>query len=270
MMTLKDKELKLRLSNNPEIQEFFQQLDSAADLKQIWKLMNNIPTSTDETKNEYFIMSDLCSAKERAIRKAQREERAKLLVAKKEEKQQQSNLKKDRISNSPIAKAVEPLKAEAMDRAETFAHETIKKVEEILQNSNFDLRIAAPYPKTFTNERTQAISKYNLFHTLCKSREGSHMIDSPVYADINPEAVEKYIKNVREDAAIQYDEFIAKLVEKIGDVTEANLTGNHVWGHSILTVKMPDGFTEKWKTQMIINVSKLGKVFNQWPTRKIK
>ena len=31
-----------------------------------------------------------------------------------------------------------------------------------------------------------------------------------------------------------------------------------------------DGTTHQWRTEMIINVSKLGALFNQWPTRKLK
>lgn len=61
---------------------------------------------------------------------------------------------------------------------------------------------------------------------------------------------------------------MAKLIGKIGPVTSATIKGNHVWGHSVLTITNPDAVVEHWKTRQIVNVSKLGKLFNQWPTRK--
>lgn len=84
------------------------------------------------------------------------------------------------------------------------------------------------------------------------------------------ELVEKFIQAAKADAAAQYEAFVAKLQQKIGEVKNATLKGNHVWSYSILTVEKPDGTVEHWKTQMIINVSKLGKMFNQFPTRKVK
>jgi hypothetical protein len=69
---------------------------------------------------------------------------------------------------------------------------------------------------------------------------------------------------------MQYTAFIQKLEGKVGAHTAAALDGSHVWGFSILTVTKADGTVEKWKTEQIINVSVLGKVFNQWPSRKVK
>jgi len=80
----------------------------------------------------------------------------------------------------------------------------------------------------------------------------------------------RFIKSACENAAFQYDAFIAKLDKKIGEAVSAELSGNHVWSFSVLTVEKADGSIEHWKTQMIINFSKLGKMFNQFPTRKIK
>jgi hypothetical protein len=82
--------------------------------------------------------------------------------------------------------------------------------------------------------------------------------------------VERFITRAKEDAAAQYDSYVQKLIGKIGEVTAASLDGDHVWGFSYLTVTLPNGKKEVWKTQMIVNISKLGKLFNQFPTRKMK
>lgn len=111
---------------------------------------------------------------------------------------------------------------------------------------------------------------YNLFASLTRWRSGSVGMNDPMMADVVPEKVEKFVKEAEEDAAKEYDLFVAKLEEKIGACVSAELAGNHVWSHSILTVTKQDGTGERWKTQMILNVSKYGKVFNQFPTRKVK
>lgn len=96
------------------------------------------------------------------------------------------------------------------------------------------------------------------------------MYKAPDFVDVTDERVARYVKTAREDAAAQYEAFVAKLTVKIGAVETATLAGRGVWSHSILTVTKSDGARENWKTQMILNVSGLGKVFNQWPTRKVK
>lgn len=171
-----------------------------------------------------------------------------------------------------IEQAVAPLKDAAIERAEIEAKKIVDKVNEQLTAANNDLQICAPYPRHNGGNVVKYQSeyrKYQLFHSLCRCRQGSHRPNDPCYADIDPEYVTKFIENSRSDAALQYDAFIAKLIAKIGSVREATLTGDHVWSFSILTVTKEDGAKENWKTQMIVNVSKLGKLFNQWPTRKV-
>ena len=82
--------------------------------------------------------------------------------------------------------------------------------------------------------------------------------------------VAAFIKDAEERASAQYTAFIQKLEMKVGEHTAATLEGNHVWFTSLLTVTKADGSTEKWFTQQIANISKLGRPFPQWPSRKVK
>ena len=70
-------------------------------------------------------------------------------------------------------------------------------------------------------------------------------------------------------AADQYDLFVMKMVRKIGPCKRATIKGNHIWGESFLTVSFADKADEIWKTQQIINTSKHGKRYPQWPSRII-
>ncbi len=82
--------------------------------------------------------------------------------------------------------------------------------------------------------------------------------------------IDRFISNSEQDAALQYDAFICKMVAKVGDVTDATLQGDHVWSHSILTVTLPDGSQQRWKTQQIVNYSVYGTPYLQWPSRIVK
>ena len=84
-----------------------------------------------------------------------------------------------------------------------------------------------------------------------------------------PNRVKKFIEQSIKDAEAQYDAFVIKLTEKIGVVNAAVLDGNHVWSESVLTVTLPTSEEQKWHTKQIINFSKLGKLFFQWPSRRL-
>ena len=171
-----------------------------------------------------------------------------------------------------IEQAVAPLKNDAVKRAEEQGRAMIAHHLENLEKAGWDLNIAAPRPHTKMDRQTykQMLALHETVRMLTKSKEtGSRRIGDPDFRVRNPEAEDRMINQIKHDAGFQYDMFVAKLIKKIGDVDEASLSGNYVWGYSLLTVKKGDQ-TENWRTQQIINVSVLGKVFNQWPTRKVK
>lgn len=179
-----------------------------------------------------------------------------------------------------ISAAVSHLKEPSMERAEEATRSLAERYQITLEAAGWDLEVAYPYPSSTHHSSAdfhamkarrnmaQRLSKYDT------ERNGvSRRPRTPNYRIWDPEGVEALVVQAREQAAHQYDAFVAKLVDKVeadGPVVEAILTGEHVWGHSILTVCHADGTTHQWRTEMIINVSKLGTLFNQWPTRKLK
>lgn len=174
------------------------------------------------------------------------------------------------LVDQTIEAAVTPLKNDAIERAKTEAGKRIDCVLTKLAANNWDANIVAPRPDTYDIDRHTKLA-YNQFVTMITNSGGGH---SRAYGgpDIRLKSIaaeEKYIQDCANSAAIQYDTFVAKLVAKIGAYDTATLDGNHVWSYSILTVQK-GAITEHWKTQQIINVSKNGLLFNQWPTRKVK
>ncbi|MGQ6163580.1 hypothetical protein ACUNG5_10975 [Serratia sp. IR-2025] len=175
----------------------------------------------------------------------------------------------------PVSAAVEPLRAASLERAASEARAVIERVCGWMEAVDWDAQQAAPYPDSRQSRLgfQQAKARYTLVRLLTEEapNEGyrSYRPNAPEPRVLSLGGMARFISSATENADTQYTAFIAKLTNKVGDVTEATLTGSHVWGHSILTVDGPNG-CERWKTQMIVNVSKLGNMFNQWPTRKIK
>lgn len=175
-------------------------------------------------------------------------------------------------TETPIAAAVLPLKSEAIERAEQEARNAAEDVGRLLEDVGSDLDKAVPPPNGNMKraEYKAAESRQHFFQRLTTSRNAYRGMRDSWLVDIDPAKVERFVQESRQEAATEYDVFIAKLEEKIGEVASATLVGNHVWQHSILTVTKADGSVESWRTQMIVNVSCLGKLFNQFPTRKVK
>lgn len=173
----------------------------------------------------------------------------------------------------PIETAVAHLKEDAMKRAEDFARERIAKAIQQLEEVGMDRDLVAPYPSAMKEDRKSyavKLGRYRFFCSITKTVSGMHSFKDPRIVTVEEDKIEKVVAETREMAAAQYDAFVAKLINKTGEgVISAELTGNHVWGYSKLRV-LKEGSEEIWKTQTIINVSKLGKVFNQFPTRKVK
>lgn len=174
---------------------------------------------------------------------------------------------------NPIVEAVSPLKNDAMERAERYARKVAGSVGTKLAQANYDLRIAAPYPSSRLgrNDYKAQLATYKLFQRLTTWRPNQIVgMHTSCFADMNPEFVEKFVQDARDNAAAQYDLFVAKLNKKIGPAASAKLEGNHVWSYSFLHVVTAAGVAQCWKTQTIVNTSKLGTIFNQFPTRLVK
>ncbi len=112
--------------------------------------------------------------------------------------------------------------------------------------------------------------KYESCEEKILTRRQSHMPGAPRYVQMKQSAYDNSEKNAIRDADNEVDSYIWKLVGKIGkekDICSAAYEGR-LWFGSLLTVNCADE-KQVWKTKCILNVSCLGNVFNQWPTRRV-
>lgn len=176
------------------------------------------------------------------------------------------------MSNA-IETAVRPLRQMAADEARTRATETAARIYAEFEAVGWDMEKVGPVPKG-TDSR-EVYRRKDAKRWLCKMlttyTKATRRMDEPDVRVRSAEGEARFIENAVEAAVASYDAYVAKLISKIGDVETASLDVlGGVWGNSVLTVTKAGGDVERWKTQIIVNCSGLGKLFNQWPTRKIK
>jgi hypothetical protein len=178
---------------------------------------------------------------------------------------------------TPIETAVAPLKQKAIDSAEVRANQIVMDVVSDLETVDFEIEKVAPYPKGWgmgQMQRARMNAKYSLYRSITsEDLRGRRYVgyNEPHYVKIDDKKVARFIQEMKEMAAAQYEAFVAKLITKVGDHTGATLsTPSGVWDYSYVLVTKADGTTENWKTQCISKYSKLGKFFHQWPTRMLK
>lgn len=176
----------------------------------------------------------------------------------------------DALKNAtdPVYQAVLPLKKMAEDRTEQGVRDSIRQGLVRLEAAGFDLDTVAPYPQPqpYDRDKRQAVDLERSFYlSFCDWDKVRVDVDNAVVP--NAEKIEEEVRKARKMAAYQFEAYVAKLNTKIGDkVKTAELHGNP-WVGSTLTVETEAKGRQVWHTQMILNVSKLGKLFNQFPTR---
>lgn len=160
-----------------------------------------------------------------------------------------------------------------------------------LKSANFDINKSHPYPNGNQSRKTyvQAKNEYDWAHRVTEKmelgsapgdeqknywnglvwvRHESYHPNAPRYVQIKQSAWESARKEAISAADASIDGYIAKLASKIAkDAVEATYNGE-LWFGSVLTVVCEDGEKQVWNTKCILNVSCLGTVFNQWPTRR--
>ena len=170
---------------------------------------------------------------------------------------------KARIEANPIYAAIAPQKAEAVARAGQQVDAYLRSVVAKLLGT--DLRESAPRPRSFNfHGSREAYRKQLAFHSLAVRITActADVVTGPEEA-----AIARFVADEEVQAGFSFDAYVAKLTAKVGACESATVEGP-LWNYSRLTVNKGTA-TEVWKTQQIVNVSVLGKLFNQWPTRRV-
>jgi len=175
----------------------------------------------------------------------------------------QEIISKKMVSSSSLVSELEGHRKEYLDTVKKKTISFIDRKMKQLEDKDMDLNKLVP-----KNGDSQLKAFYRII-TVSKNT-GGYQINGPDIREISGKGVRNYIENTIKSAEMDYDAFIQKLIEKIGKpVVNAKMIGN-IWTNCMLTVVCEDGEQQKWHTQAIINFSKYGKAFNQFPTRRKK
>ena len=184
-------------------------------------------------------------------------------------------------AKNPVALAVEALREAAITRAAEYAQKRIDAIEEDLKKNGWDMTKACPSPYEHgigyydqqSRNRKQALYRSLTERVDAAAFRSSHPRNTdPDIVRMSKKGCVRFISDTKHQAAIQYDLFVLKLVKKVGaGVTHAKAEEQAgIWGCSYLEITGDNETAETWKTQQIINYSKLGTPYNQWPTRLMK
>lgn len=175
------------------------------------------------------------------------------------------------IVTQAVAAMREEAKTSTRNAATAFLKQLRKKVE-----AQPDLNILAPRATgaNFSQAKYRTVEAYrSLVSRATKRDHTERAFDKVVWSD---EAAAYYVESAVALAEKSYEDYVIKLIGKVDPegqgVIAADLAreSRNIWSQSTLHVTLADGTQQTWKTKMILNVSVYGKVFNQFPTRRVK
>lgn len=182
-------------------------------------------------------------------------------------------LEKKKGDSKALIKIFDAHMKEYIAAAEKRAKEFIDDKLAILKKAGNDLGKVAPPPNSRTmgaSEYKTAQAKRDLYRSITKSTQSYLRPGEPDIREPNKAMIDRYIEMNKKGAEEAYQNFMHKMMQKIGKpVVDAKMNGN-IWTNAILTVTTNDGEEQVWHTQMILNFSKYQKMFNQFPSRRKK
>jgi len=134
-----------------------------------------------------------------------------------------------------------------------------------------DAEIYAPYPngRMGKTEYRQAEAKYRRVRSSFKCITSCRGFHQPEIMVEKEDAEPRLRAHAKQEADALVDSYLYKMAGKIGkEITAAETNGN-IWDYATLTVTCADGEVQTWRTNCILNQSVYGKLFNQWPTRRV-
>jgi hypothetical protein len=112
-------------------------------------------------------------------------------------------------------------------------------------------------------------SYYRFIGTITRSRNTTRTMGEPDFCDSYPQGARAEVNNAAQQAKEAFEAYALKLASKAGAIVkaEAHSLHNSLWADSDLVTHEADGRVQVWNTKTIVNCSKFGKLFFQFPTR---
>lgn len=174
--------------------------------------------------------------------------------------------------------SIEILKAATADiRADYVARYTELEMATLVRDRaglvamGMDASVYAPYPtgRMAKDAYLQAESKYRRVRFSFRGVKGYRCMNEPEIVVEREDAEPRRRAAAKAEADAQVDSYLFKMAAKIGKDIASASTNGCIWDFATLKVVCVDGEEQTWKTNCILNQSVYGKLFNQWPTRRV-
>lgn len=229
------------------------------------KFKDVVTAGNEVVKKWAPIAADLKELKGKVVKATQKRAEAKAEAEK--------VMSKKKADSSALIKIFESHMNEYVAMAEKRAKEFVDDKLAALKKAGWDLNKIAPQPNSRTMSQSEyrtAQAKRDLYRSFTKSTQSVSRPGDPDIREPNKAMIDHYVEMNKKGAQEAYENFMHKMMQKIGKpVVAATMKGN-IWTNAILTVTTDDGEEQVWHTQMILNFSKYQKMFNQFPSRRKK
>ena len=183
------------------------------------------------------------------------------------------------LVNPIIRKAMDATFNAIYERVLTVLTNQAKGVEANLKVHEWDINECYPYPsgdmgrtQYHQMQRRRVVAqKRTIIDT---SKPIIYIPKSPTYVVMKPMLHVDIQRESVEEAEAMLESFAIKMGKKAAEHGEGRLVvaaeyhgGDNPWQSSEFVIRLDDGTKLVYYTHMIINISCLGKLFNQWPTR---
>ena len=200
--------------------------------------------------------------------KALKDKAVKAVTKREERKAAEANILKGKKQQSAVMiELLESHRSEFLKRAEAQARNYLDNAIKALAKKDWNLDALIPTGRRATDDEEK---RKNFFRKITEAADPYRSHKQPEIRKRSVKSEKRFIDAEVAAAELDYNGFINKMIEKIGrPVIAAELKGS-IWTSARLTVTTVDGEEQVWETKIILNVSKFGNLFNQFPTRRKK
>ena len=131
------------------------------------------------------------------------------------------------MTTSPIAQAINPSRAAAVDHAVRRAQNFVDVIKAELMDAGMNLDLVAPMAnrQMSREEYRQTLARYDFVNRITTHPATRRRSDARIALGFNADGIAQFLSNIATDAAADFDAYVAKLESKVGECATAEIQG---------------------------------------------
>lgn len=171
----------------------------------------------------------------------------------------------------PMQAKIVALKEAILAKKQALAVEKARKEAARAQRASVQAERQANPHRPLASVNPVAAENYDALCAIFGSQRATYVAavtESALRAACGRVVANVRVPEVQAAAEANFNAYLGKLATKITARIQSGSLSGYLWNGSTLTVETEAG-RQVWSTKCIINCSCLGKLFNQWPTRRV-